>query len=43
MTDENEEEIRQLHERVMKALETFSIDDLRQLVHEIEELARSEE
>jgi hypothetical protein len=37
--DGDQAEIERLRERVNKALETFSIEELRQLVKEIEEIA----
>ena len=39
--DRQEDSIEQLRERVRKALEPFSVDELRQLVEEIEEIARA--
>jgi hypothetical protein len=41
--DADQAEIERLRERVNKALEAFSIEELRQLVKEIEEIADSKE
>ncbi|MBR0799191.1 hypothetical protein JQ615_27755 [Bradyrhizobium jicamae] len=40
--NDDEDELRQLHERVQGALKAFSIVELRQLVEEIEELAKTQ-